>query len=190
MERKRAFNVFAVGRGLGPYDERPVLPAQFDIQLHLSRNDRPQPFYLICDHDTVLVQLAGRARLDLRETAVQSEAMEPGTFVYVPAGAPHRLVPLTESLNARFKASQPELEGVAWYCSGCRAEVWREEWGLREELPQEGYWRACRAFNADTARRTCPNCGAEHPKLDLAGLGWAEVAGEVRAEMGSGDERE
>ena len=54
MVRKRAFNIFQQAREAGPYDEYPVLPAEIDPQLHLSRNDRPQPFFLICERDTVL----------------------------------------------------------------------------------------------------------------------------------------
>ena len=37
----------------GPYDEFPMFPPGIDPQIHVSRNNRPQPFHLICEHDTV-----------------------------------------------------------------------------------------------------------------------------------------
>ena len=49
------------------------------------------------------------------------------------------------------------------------------------ELPQEGYWRACQQFNSDPARRRCASCGAEHPPVDLTGVRWPELARELRA---------
>jgi 3-hydroxyanthranilate 3,4-dioxygenase len=83
----------------------------------------------------------------------------------------------------RYKARQPELEGVAWYCPNCDAEVFRQEWALSETLSQEGYQRACEAFNADREKRVCPRCAREHPPLDLSGIRWLEVAEAVRAEL-------
>lgn len=46
MERKRMLQVFKEARHAGPYDEFPVLLEEIDPQLFLSRNDRPQPFFL------------------------------------------------------------------------------------------------------------------------------------------------
>jgi 3-hydroxyanthranilate 3,4-dioxygenase len=175
MERKRMLNAFKEARAAGPYDEWAVLPASVDTQVHLSRNDRPQPFYLICDHDTVLAQLSGEALVEFREASVLAHRLEPGDHVYVPAGTPHRITPRTESVQLRYKGRTPILEGVAWYCERCGAEVWREEWELGEEAPREGYRRACTAFNANPERRVCPTCGAAHRPVDLTGLPWAET---------------
>ncbi|MFI5265882.1 MAG: hypothetical protein ACHQ7M_00750 [Chloroflexota bacterium] len=151
MERKRAFNVFAAAREAAPYDERPLLPEKFDLQLHLSRNDRTQPFFLICDHDTLLVQMSGQATVEFRGSPVGSQAAEPGTFVYVPAGMPHRVLPLTESVQIHYKARQPELEGVAWYCPNCDAEVFRQEWALSETLSRKAINERAR-LSTPTAR--------------------------------------
>ncbi|MGH7907046.1 MAG: hypothetical protein ACREP6_10490 [Candidatus Binataceae bacterium] len=187
MERKRAFNILTAGRAAGPYDEYPALPPNIDPQLHLSRNDRPQPFHLICELDTVLVQITGRAAVEFNESSVKRFPLVAGDFVYVPAGAPHRIVPETESIQARFKARDAGWEGVAWYCEICRAELWREEWNTAEELPQEGYWRSCADFNANPERRTCPNCATIAPAADLTGIRWREIAAELRAgERGDG----
>jgi len=187
MERKRALNVFAAAREAGPYDERPVLPEKFDLQLHVSKNDRPQPFFLICDHDTLLVQMSGQAVVEFKEASVLSHKAEPGTFLYVPAGIPHRIVPISESVQLRYKAQAPGMEGVAWYCPNCGAEVWREEWNLADELPQEGYQRACEEFNADAGKRHCPDCNCQHPPVDLSGVRWNEIAQDLRAESALSD---
>ena len=183
MERKRMLKVFKQAQEAGAYDEYPVLPASIDPQLHLSRNVRPQPFYLICEHDTVLSQMSGQASVEFKAASVLSHSLEPGDFVYVPAGTPHRIIPQTESVQLRYKAKQPGLEGIAWYCSACGAEVWREEWDTAEELPQEGYWRACQLFNTNDTKRVCGQCGAEHPPVDLTGIRWPEIAAAIRSEQ-------
>lgn len=180
MERKRQLDVFKVAPEAGPYDDFPLLPADIDPQVHLSRNDRPQPFFLVCDQDTVLTQMSGEASVEFKDAPVLYHTMQPGDFVYVPAGTPHRIVPRSEAIQLRYKARDAALEGVAWYCPGCGAQVWYEEWDAAAELPQEAYWRVCEAFNAQPERRRCGQCGAEHPPVDLDGIRWREVAEAIR----------
>jgi len=100
----------------------------------------------------------------------------------VPAGTPHRIVPDTESIHYRYKLPESELEGVAWYCEGCGAPLWRDVWKIADELAQEGYLRACEEFNADPERRTCESCGKVHPPIDLTAYRWHEVAAAIREE--------
>src|SRR4051812_24014843 len=104
MARKRMLNTFKEAEAAGPYDEYPVLPADIDPQLHLSRNDRPQPFFLVCEKDTVLVQMAGRARVELRESSVLWWDVVPGDFLYIPGGTPHRILPDGVTVHYRYKA--------------------------------------------------------------------------------------
>ena len=181
MDRKRMLNGFKAAAEAGPYDEFPVLVAGIDPQVYLSRNDRPQPFYLICEKDSVLAQMAGTGRLFMKYSPVLWESLQPGDFVYIPAGTPHRYVPTTESLQTRYKVEPAGLEGVAWFCETCGTEVARDEWDTIERLPQEGYWQACQAFNASLDRRTCPGCGQVHAEVDLSGVRWQAVAAELRA---------
>jgi hypothetical protein len=178
--RKRAFNIFQQAREAGPYDEYPVLPPDIDPQLHLSRNDRPQPFYLICEHDCVLTQMSGSATVLFQDANVIRFALRPGDFVYVPAGTPHRVIPQTESIQIRYKAREAGWEGVAWYCDKCGAELWRSEWNTAEQLPQDGYWQSCEAFNHDAAHRTCAGCGTVALTIDLEPFRWREIAAELR----------
>lgn len=86
--------------------------------------------------------------------------------MYVPAGTPHRIVPLTESVQLRYKASNAGMEGVTWFCEPCGVELARVEWDTAEIVPQRAYAAACAAFN-DSQLRTCRGCGAEHPPVDL-----------------------
>ena len=102
MARKKTFQTFREAKKLGPYDERPMLPDDVDPQLHLSRNDRIQPFYLICGKDTLIAQLSGEGRVEFQGTSVNYHPLAPGDFIYVPAGAPHRIVPDTECVNFRY----------------------------------------------------------------------------------------
>jgi hypothetical protein len=173
-------DTFKDAESLGPFDEYPVLVAGIDPQLHLSRNDRPQPFYLICGKDSLLVQMSGTATLSLKNADVLSYRLIPGDFVYVPAGTPHRLIPNGECINQRYKAENAGLEGVAWYCPQCDKELHRDVWDTLTELPQEAYARTTAQFNDSTELRRCGSCGAEHPLLELSGFRWSNVAQELR----------
>jgi 3-hydroxyanthranilate 3,4-dioxygenase len=166
----------------GPYDERPMLPSDIDLQIHLSRNDRAQPFFQICQHDSVLVVMSGAGRVEFKHTSVRHHTYETGDFIYVPAGTPHRIVPEVESIHYRYKLPESELEGVAWYCEGCGASLWREVWKIADELAQEGYLRACEEFNASPQHRTCESCGKVHSPIDLTPYRWREVAAVIREE--------
>ena len=181
LERKKMVQTFEAARDCGPYDELPVLTADRDPQLHLSRNDRLQPFHLVCSQDTLLAQVAGEATLHLEYSPVRYHRLEPGDVVYVPAGTPTRLEPHGESVNVRYKALHPGLEGVAWFCDKCGNEVHRVEFDTADEIPQAAYWRACEEFNSDAGLRSCDACGAAHPEVDLEGIRWPEVAEAIRA---------
>lgn len=172
---------FSDAVGGGNYDERPILPKDIDLQLMLSRNDRPQPFHLICEHDCVLAAMAGEGRVEFRDTSVLRHCYSAGDYIYVPAGTPHRIIPRNESSHYRYKLPESELEGVACYCNECGDEVYRDVWELAKELPQEGYQRACDEFNTEESIRTCPRCGVIHPRIDTQGTRWMEVASMSRA---------
>ena len=110
--RKKTFQALREGAKVGPYDEMPMLPDDKQVQVHLSKNDRPQPFYLICGKDTLLSLVSGAATVEFKGTAVDHFALTPGSFVYVPAGAPHRIVPAETSVMMRYKQMDAGLEGV------------------------------------------------------------------------------
>lgn len=183
MARKQRFATFDEAAKRGPYDEYPMLPAGIDPQIHLSRNDRPQPFFLICQHDTVLVNMSGEGKVEFPDGPVRYHPLVPGDFVYVPSGTPHRIIPDGECVQLRYKPEHPGLEAVAWYCDGCGAELAREVWDTALEVSQEGYLRACRDFNATADRRKCAECGHTHDEIDLAPYRWEAVAAEVKDDI-------
>jgi 3-hydroxyanthranilate 3,4-dioxygenase len=170
----------------GPYDEKSVLPKDLDIQLTLSRNDRPQPFHLICEHDSVIVVMSGRGRVEFKGSSVREESYVLGDVIYIPAGTPHRILPSEESIHHRFKLPESKLEGLAWYCDDCGEELHRVVWALADRLPQEGYLSACNDFNADDTLRQCDHCRTEHPKIDLDGYRWEQIASDERIEQAPG----
>ena len=182
MARNLNVMTFAAAASAGPYDERPMLPETLDLQIFLSKNDRTQPFFLICQHDTVLFALSGEGHVDYKDAAVLRHSYEVGDHLYVPAGVPHRIVPKSETIQYRYKLAESELEGIAWYCEHCGHELHREIWEIAAELPQAAYLRITQAFNADATRRTCASCGAVHPTIDLASYRWANIAEDLRAE--------
>jgi len=180
VERKRYLNILPMAEGARSYDERPVLLEHIDPQLYLSRNAVAQPFFLICEKDTVLAAMSGDAIVEFRECSVLEHRLTPGDYVYVPAGTPHRIVPRMPSLHVRYKALVPGLEGVAWYCDGCNTERYRTEWHTAEILPQAGYAAACRYYAESIAGTPCMKCGDVAPALDLGDIRWDAVADALR----------
>jgi nitrite reductase/ring-hydroxylating ferredoxin subunit/mannose-6-phosphate isomerase-like protein (cupin superfamily) len=180
MRRKNRFETYVEAANRGPYDECPMMEIGTDPQLHLSRNDRAQPFFLICEQDSVIAQMSGTARVEFRNSSVNYFDLELGDFVYVPGGTPHRIMPKTESIQLRYKAAEAGLEAVAWYSPKTNEEIARVTWDCASELPQEGYLRACRAFNQDVKMRTCPTTGVVLPPIDLAPFGWEALAKDIR----------
>ncbi len=183
ISRTKSLNIFGITDKLGPYDEMPVLPAGVDPQPVLSRNDRPQPFFLICAKDVVVAQMSGSGDIEFRYSNVLRHHLEPADVVYVPAGTPHRFVPTEESLQLRYKAQRPGMEAVCWFCSSCDAELWRHEFDADAIPPQQGYLDGCGLFNANQARRTCGTCSTVHPPVDLEGFRWEQIADELAKEQ-------
>jgi 3-hydroxyanthranilate 3,4-dioxygenase len=180
LERKKTLNVFKdAANAWGSYDDYPVGAFGTDPMPHLSRNRVAQPFYLVSEADQVLIQMAGEGEIVFAEREPARMPLVPGDTVYIPAGVPSRILPRGENLQVRLKADPPVREAVAWYCSGCGALVHAVE--LEPGIPQEGYWSAAQAFNADPAKRTCA-CGEVHAPADLADIAWPEVAAALRAE--------
>lgn len=180
ITRGRFQSVFDLAEEIGSWDERPVAPPFADPQVAMSHGSVPQPFFLICSKDTIVIQATGSADAHLRYTGVRHTRMEMGDMIYVPAGVPCRIEPREESLHLRFKAVTPGLEGIAWFCPGCDAEVWRHEFDAERMHVQQGYLDGCREFNADEALRTCGTCQTVHPPVDISAYRWAEVLEALR----------
>jgi mannose-6-phosphate isomerase-like protein (cupin superfamily) len=180
LPRKKTFTVFKEAEKLGPYDERPMLPDDGQVQICLSRNNHAQPFHLICEKDTLIAVFSGTGKVEFKDTGVGHFPLSPGDHVYVPAGAPTRLVPETECIIMRYKPRDPGLEGVSWYCESCGKELFRHVFHTGDTLPQEGYLSGSRAFNADEGRRRCQTCDVVHPPVDLAPYRWEQLAAQIR----------
>ncbi|SEK00328.1 3-hydroxyanthranilate 3,4-dioxygenase [Sphingobium sp. AP50] len=180
MPRKHMLDTYEAARDAGPYDEYPVMVAGVDPQLHLSRNDRPQPFHLTFQKDSVLVQMSGKARIEMTNGAVRYFDLVPGDYAYIPAGVTHRVVPQDTSIMYRYKAEHAGLEAVTFFCEHCHAILFQETFDADTELPQAGYLRIVDAFNQDDALRTC-DCGQVHEPVDLASYRWNEIVAELSA---------
>ena len=186
IERKKTLNVFRDAReAWGSYDDFPVGQPGTDPMPHLSRNRVAQPFYLVSEADQVLIQMAGRGEIELRdaeradgERGTVRMVLEPGDTVYIPACVPSRLVPYGENVQVRLKAEPAVREAVAWYCA-CGAIVASSE--LAPGIMQEAYLAAVQSFNA--SERGCPACGRIHPPAELGDIDWAATAAAVRASL-------
>jgi 3-hydroxyanthranilate 3,4-dioxygenase len=96
-----------------------------------------------------------------------------GDHVYIPAGTPHRIVPVAEGVLLRFQPQSAGLQGAAWYCDSCDSELRRYEWEHDHDTPAVQYYAAaCARFSSDEAARTCGKCGTVAAPLDLAAFGW------------------
>jgi Cupin domain len=179
MPRKKTFQILREAAKVGAYDDMPMLPTDIQVQVHLSRNDRPQPFHQICAKDTLLLLLSGGGAVEMKGTAVDRFVLKPGDCVYVPAGTPHRIVPDQESVMLRYKPQPAGFEGVAWFCTGCGAELHRHVWDSDTILSQTMFDAASRIFTGDSGLRTCKVCGTVHPAPDLDGFRWTKVAKEL-----------
>jgi len=186
MERKKMMHLLKEAETcLGSYDEFPTMPVGTDPMPCLSRNRVAQPFFLVSEHDQVLLSLSGKSRIELPGASPDATEMEVGDAVYVPAGQPSRVVPVTETVQLRFKAEPAGWEAALWLCAQCGAEVFRQELDASAAPAQEGYWKACQDFNADASRRRCRGCGALHPSADLNDIRWNDVAAGLRVEDAS-----
>ena len=181
MARRRMLDTFDAAKDAGPYDEFPVLPDGVDPQLHLSCNDRPQPFHLVCEKDCVLVQMSGKARVEMRDTSVLFFDLVPGDYAYVPAGTPHRIVPTEQSIMYRYKAEKAGLEATAFYCNRCSTLLSKDTWDTAEELPQSAYLRTVEAFNGDENRRRCGTCSNVEAPIDLGQYRWHAIIEELNS---------
>jgi hypothetical protein len=176
LVRSRFADLFSLAADLGPYDFWPVLPAGQDPQLHVSLNDRPQPFHLAHEHDAVLVQFSGRASVQFPEGPVRWHQLVPGDHVYLPAGLPYRVITDAPCLQLLMKAEDAGLEAIAWYCDGCDQLLDRTDVDTNEDLVQRHFHSVCSAFNQSTERRTCDRCGTVRPLVDLTSFNWLAVA--------------
>ena len=176
IERKKTLNVFKDAReAWGSYDDFPVGQPGTDPMPHLSRNRIAQPFFLVSEADQVVIQMAGRGRIEFRDHDPAQLALEPGDTVYIPASVPSRLIPDGENVQIRLKAEPAVREAVAWYC-GCGALVSSTE--IPPGVVQAAYLTAVQAFNAGP--RTCASCGTVHPVAELGDIQWADVAAALR----------
>lgn len=183
MERKKMMHVLReAAQCLGSYDDFPTMPVGTDPMPCLSRNRVPQPFFLVSEHDQVVLCMAGKSRIDLPGASPSSVDVDAGEAVYVPAGQASRIVPMPETVQLRFKAEPPGWEAAVWFCERCGEELFRRELDASSAPAQEGYWQACEEFNETASLRTCHACGAVRPPVDLTDIRWLEVAERLRAE--------
>jgi 3-hydroxyanthranilate 3,4-dioxygenase len=174
-ERRKTLNVFReTARLWGSYDDFPVAPAGVDPSPHLSRNQVPQPFYLVTARDEVLVTMAGTGEVRFRDQGCTVLAVGPGDVAYLPARIPARIVPHGELVQVRLKGNPPFTEAAAWYCDNCGALMHRVE--FTSDVPQGAYWEAVAGYNSQAGQRTCPACGHEHDQAELGDIVWNAVA--------------
>jgi hypothetical protein len=62
--RKKTFQVWREAAKVRAYSEMPMLPDDKQVQVHLSKNDRPQPFYLICGKDSLIALMSGAGKVE------------------------------------------------------------------------------------------------------------------------------
>ena len=173
MARRRMLQAFQAAKEFGNYADVPVMPADVDPQITLSRNTERQPFFIAFEEDTVIALMSGIATVRLRESNVNSWSMIPGDHVYIPAGTPHLLEPSQESVLLRYIGNEPAYRAAVFACEKCGNELHRLEW--QQDLEVEAiaiYSEVARRFNEDAAIRTCSVCGTTATEISLDALGW------------------
>ena len=176
MARRRMLQAFQAAKDLGNYADVPVMPIDVDPQIILSRNSEPQPFYLAFEEDTVMAVMSGTATVRLRESNVNSWSLVPGDHVYVPAGTPHRIEPLEESVMLRYVGNEPAYRAAVFACENCGEELQRLEW--QQDLEADAvaiYSSVVNRFNDDLPTRTCSVCATIADEISLERLGWPDT---------------
>ena len=181
-ERSKIADLFSVAHKAGAYGDLPATPADFDPQIHVSRNDGMQPFFLTCERDSVVATLSGEGQVEFRDSNVRHFRVGPGDFVYVPAGTPHRIRTEGPMVQIRYKALDPGRELVSWHCAECSTELWHREFDATRDIPQRVYLEATEEFNGNETLRGCSKCSTIHPVVDVSGTKWAEIADFLEAE--------
>jgi len=174
IPRERMADLLERAAAGGRWAELPVIPAKLDPQVYVSRNDAPEPFHLICEHDVLLGVFAGEGRVTFADAPVHHFLVSSGDLVYIPARTPHRMVPTSTVTQFRLKANPAGLEALAWFCETCGAEISRHEFDADKEIPQRVYLDACETFNAGDRR--CAGCGTVQAELAVEQTHWAEIA--------------
>jgi len=174
VRRRNNFNLVKEGAKLQSFDDFPMLRPEVDPQFHLSRNSVNQPFWLIGEKDMVLGQFSGSSRVEFASGPIRYFDLGLGDFVYVPAGAAHRISVREPGYMIRYKAREPGQEAVFWQCDMCGTELYRHKFDATAEPAQRGYQQGCEAFNGTD--RTCGSCGCEHTSVDLSLFRWVQVA--------------
>lgn len=173
MARRRMLQAFQAAKEIGNYADVPVMPIDVDPQITLSRNTEKQPFFIAFEEDTVIALMSGTATVRLRESNVNSWSMIVGDHVYIPAGTPHLLEPIEESVLIRYIGNEPAYRAAVFACETCGNELHRLEW--RQDLEVDAtaiYTEVARRFNADLEVRTCTTCGTTAAEISLERLGW------------------
>jgi hypothetical protein len=178
--RRRSLNLLAERDLLGAHDDLPLIPDKVDFQIFASCHEVAQPFFFAGEKDMLLCFIAGRGRVEFRDTSVLHVDVEPGDYVQIPARTPHRVVPAGELLQVRYKAREPGLEAISFNCESCGTELDRHEYDADTEIPQEHWQRACEQFNASAA--VCDRCGSPAAPVDLGQFRWAELADALASE--------
>lgn len=181
--RRNNLMVFRDAPKYGAYDEFPILRPEVDPQVHASRSDHPQPFFLTLEKDCVLVSAAGDGVLLLQHDDMRRYHLVAGDFVYLPGGTPHRLIPNGSMVTLRYKARDTGLEELSWHCDPCGTLLDTFAWDGEEMLAQDGYAAGVRRFNDDQDRRMCRQCGHVAPVIDQTPYRWDEIARAIRADI-------
>lgn len=171
--RKRAIHAFKAAAEVGDYTDAALIPEDVDPQVELSRNSLAQPFHVVIDEDTVLAQLSGRARVLLQQSTVSSFGTVTGDHVYVPAGTPHRIEPLEESVFLRYTSNEPVRRGAAFFCAHCGTEIHRTEW-IHDGSVTPGLVYAAAVDRFNGTDRLCTGCGAVADAVSFETLERAE----------------
>ena len=176
MQGKLQFLTFKEASKLGDYDEMPMLPPDRDPQMFLSTNSVPQPFHVVHEKDTLILQMSGAGKLEFHDSSIRYFNVRVGDFVYIPAGVPTRFFPSEPGAQYRLRAREPGAEGVIFFSDHADCELFRHMWDTRETSIHQGYLDAVEEFNRLSVNRTCLESGVVHDPIDVSRFRWADIA--------------
>ena len=146
-----------------PVGNKCIVDGDFIVMVVGGPNERTD--YHVDEGPEFFHQLEGEMVLRVQEDgAVRDIPIRAGEIFYLPPRVPHS--PQRKAggigLVIERKRLPHELDGLQWYCQSCNHKVYEEYFPLRNV--EQDFPPVFDRFYRGTEHRTCPACGALHPR--------------------------
>ena len=146
-----------------PVGNKCIVDGDFIVMVVGGPNERTD--YHIDEGPEFFHQLEGEMILRVQEDGVVRDIpIKAGEIFYLPPRVPHSPQRLGNGIGLVIERKRlpHELDGLQWYCQACNHKVYEEYFPLRNV--EQDFPPVFERFYCSTEHRTCPACGALHPR--------------------------